>query len=194
MIKKVIFRIIKLIFNFYYQYQYQDFRNKYQISSNFIFNGNEIFFYGDGEIICGNNSYIGRYSSIQSGVGQVVKIGQKTSISHNVRIYTNSANADQNFIFKGSDSFKEVCGDVNIGDSVWIGANVFITEGVSIGDNCVVGANAVVNRSLPPHSICAGVPAKVIKFKSYLTDSEISDYIKLYSSAITQKVLQEHGE
>ena len=194
MINKIIFRLIKSIFDFYQQYQYQGFRNRYNISSNFIFNGNDIIFYDHGEIICGDNSYIGRNSSIQSGSGQVVKIGHKASISHNVRIYTNSADADQDFMLKGSDSFKEICGDVHIGDYVWIGANVFITEGISIGDNCVVGANAVVNRSLPPHSICVGVPAKVIKFKSYLTDAEISSYIKTYSSAITEKVLHKHAQ
>lgn len=89
---------------------------------------------------------LGRNSSIQVGENHTVTIGLKTSISHNVRIYTNSADVDQDFMLKRSDSFKEVSGDVKIGNNVWVGANI------------------AVNRSLPSHSICAGIPVKVIKF------------------------------
>ena len=52
---------------------------------------------------------------------------------------------------------------ISVGSSVWVGANVCILKGVIIGDNCVVGANSVVTKSLPPNSICAGVPCKVIR-------------------------------
>lgn len=52
---------------------------------------------------------------------------------------------------------------ISVGSSVWVGANVCILKGVVIGDNCVVGANSVVTKSLPPNSICAGVPCKVIR-------------------------------
>jgi acetyltransferase-like isoleucine patch superfamily enzyme len=52
--------------------------------------------------------------------------------------------------------------DVIIGDDVWLGARAIVVAGVHIGDGCVVGAGAVVTRSLPPHSIAAGNPARVI--------------------------------
>jgi serine acetyltransferase len=35
--------------------------------------------------------------------------------------------------------------------------------GSTIGDNCVIGAGSVVTRSIPPNSVAAGVPAKVIR-------------------------------
>jgi acetyltransferase-like isoleucine patch superfamily enzyme len=41
--------------------------------------------------------------------------------------------------------------------------NVAVTSGVTIGERCVIGANSVVTRDLPPHTIAAGSPAKVIK-------------------------------
>ncbi|HEY2317243.1 MAG TPA: acyltransferase [Solirubrobacteraceae bacterium] len=54
-------------------------------------------------------------------------------------------------------------GPTRVGDNVWCGANVVITSGVNVGERCVIGANSVVNRDLPPYSIAAGAPARVIR-------------------------------
>ena len=50
-----------------------------------------------------------------------------------------------------------------IGKNVWIGEYVRICKGVTIGDGSVVAANAVVTKDVPPNSIVAGNPAKVVK-------------------------------
>ena len=55
---------------------------------------------------------------------------------------------------------------VTIGDRVWIGESVSILKGVTLGDDCIVGANSVVTKSFPSSSIIAGVPAKLIRFRS----------------------------
>ncbi|KWW16539.1 MULTISPECIES: acyltransferase [Peribacillus] len=52
---------------------------------------------------------------------------------------------------------------VIIRDNCWIGARVIILPGVEIGESCVVGAGAVVTKSMPPFSVVAGNPAKVMK-------------------------------
>lgn len=52
---------------------------------------------------------------------------------------------------------------ITIGNSVWIGANVTILGGVTIGDNCTIGAGSVVNRDIPPNSLAAGNPCKVLR-------------------------------
>ena len=58
-------------------------------------------------------------------------------------------------------------GPTRIGDNVWLGANVVVTSGVTIGERCVIGANSVVTQDVPPFSIAAGVPAKVLRPVTY---------------------------
>ena len=54
-------------------------------------------------------------------------------------------------------------GDIEIGNHVWLGYGTCVMKGVTIGQGCVVGTRAVVTKSLPPHSLAAGVPARVIR-------------------------------
>jgi acetyltransferase-like isoleucine patch superfamily enzyme len=54
-------------------------------------------------------------------------------------------------------------GPTVVGDNVWCGAHVVITSGVTIGERCVIGANSVVTKDIPPFSIAAGSPAKVLR-------------------------------
>jgi acetyltransferase-like isoleucine patch superfamily enzyme len=62
-------------------------------------------------------------------------------------------------------------GATRIGDNVWCGANVVVTSGVTIGERCVIGANSVVTRDIPPYSIAAGSPARVVRELSYAEDA-----------------------
>jgi acetyltransferase-like isoleucine patch superfamily enzyme len=58
-------------------------------------------------------------------------------------------------------------GPTRIGDNVWCGANVVVTSGVTIGERSVIGANSVVTDDVPPFSIAAGVPARVVRRVEY---------------------------
>jgi acetyltransferase-like isoleucine patch superfamily enzyme len=59
-----------------------------------------------------------------------------------------------------------------IEDDVWVGAGAIITDGVRIGRGAVVAAGAVVTQDVPPHSVAAGVPARVVKT---ITGDELPD-------------------
>ena len=61
----------------------------------------------------------------------------------------------------------ETKGPTRIGDNCWLGANVVVTGGVEIGERCVIGANSVVTRDIPPFSVVAGAPAKMLRRVAY---------------------------
>lgn len=52
---------------------------------------------------------------------------------------------------------------VVIEDNVWVGAKAIILDGVTVGTGSIVAAGCVVTKDVPPYSIVAGVPGKVIK-------------------------------
>lgn len=55
---------------------------------------------------------------------------------------------------------------LKVGNDCWIGFNVIITNNCSkIGNGAVIAAGAVVTKDVPPYSIVAGVPAKVIRYR-----------------------------
>lgn len=61
-----------------------------------------------------------------------------------------------------------------IGNNVYISAGARVLGGITIGDNVIIGANAVVIKDVPPNSIVAGVPAKIVK----TVDTDIYNLLK----------------
>ncbi len=72
---------------------------------------------------------------------------------------------ERNIKFKedGSPYDDEYGKPVTIHSNCWIASNVTIIGGVTIGEGCVIGAGSVVTRDIPPHSLAAGNPCKVIR-------------------------------
>ena len=52
---------------------------------------------------------------------------------------------------------------ITIERDCWLAADVVVCGGVTIGEGCVIGAGSVVTRSIPPHSLAAGNPCRVIR-------------------------------
>ncbi len=109
-----------------------------------------------GNVKVGENTWIGPFT-ILDGEG-ILEIGDSCSISSGVQIYTHNS---VKWAISGGKEFYEKK-TVKIGNSCFIGANSVIKDGVSIGDHSVVGACSFVNKEVPPYSIVAGTPAKIV--------------------------------
>jgi acetyltransferase-like isoleucine patch superfamily enzyme/uncharacterized protein YcbX len=110
--------------------------------------------------------------------GDHLTIGAFAAIAEGVRIVMNGANHDMagfsTFpfdIFEGWGPYDhqryaaQSKGDTVIGPDVWIGAEAWILPGVTIGAGAIVAAKSVVGRDVPPFSIAAGNPARVVRHR-----------------------------
>lgn len=110
-----------------------------------------------GDVAIGNNTRIGMHNTIIGpvSIGDNVIFAQNivvSALNHNYSITTLP------ICQQGVNTKLTV-----ICDDSWIGAGAIVTQGVTIGKHSVVAAGAVVTKDVPPYSIVAGIPAKVIK-------------------------------
>lgn len=111
------------------------------------------------KIIIGNDALLVRNATIVAM--KKIIIGNYCMLAENVTIRDQDhALSDLSKPIK-SQGF--IINPVVLEDDVWVGAGTTILRGVRIGKGSVIGANSVVNIPIPPYSIAAGVPAKVIK-------------------------------
>lgn len=54
---------------------------------------------------------------------------------------------------------------INIGNDVWLGRNVIITNSSNIGNGVIAGAGAVITKDVPDYAVVAGVPARIIRYR-----------------------------
>ncbi len=122
---------------------------------------NDILIQGSGILILGENSFIGQYSII--GVNERIEIGSNVMIAQNVSI----RDTDHSFgsLDKPMNKQGITTAPIIIEDNVWIAHGAIVTKGVRIGKGAIVGGGAVVTKDVPPFSIVAGVPAKVVKYR-----------------------------
>ncbi|MDX6689534.1 MAG: hypothetical protein QOG15_991 [Solirubrobacteraceae bacterium] len=115
---------------------------------------------------------------IRIGEGSLLNIGVMVAAVERVEIGAHCMLANGCFVTDGAHRFDDpekpvpwqgftTKGPTRIGDNCWLGANVVVTSGVTIGERCVIGANSVVTQDVPPFSIAAGAPAKVLRAVTY---------------------------
>lgn len=125
---------------------------KYSVVEDFCCLNNAV-----GNLIIGDYTRVGLGNTI---IGPVT-IGNHVNLAQNITVTGLNHNFEDISLHideQGVDTIPVV-----IEDDVWIGANAVILPGVTVGKHSVVAAGSVVSRSVPPYSVCAGVPAKVIK-------------------------------
>lgn len=83
-----------------------------------------------------------------------ITIGNNVAIAREVLIMDSDAHPT---------SDRDMDRPVRIGDHVWIGSRATILKGVNIGDGAIVAAGSLVTKDVPPRTMVAGVPARIIK-------------------------------
>lgn len=132
-----------------------------------------------------SNARVGKYCSIGPNISSIGgNHPLKDYVSTHPAFYAAKNGAGFSYVdSNASDFVEDKFVDENkgyfyeIGNDVWIGANVSICQGVIIGDGAVVGTGALVNKSLEPYGIYAGVPAK--KIGQRFTNEEIEKLLEI---------------
>lgn len=116
----------------------------------------------DARLVIGDRVFIGDHVGIS--VAKSVTIGDDTLIAGRTFIFDNISHPLSPARRLRGDSFTlDESSPIVIGRNVWVGTSAFIMRGVTIGDNSVVAAGAVVTESVPPNTLVAGAPARVIR-------------------------------
>ncbi len=143
------------------------FRHIQKLDNNVSFFGNNIVEEG---VTIGKCSYFSHYTRICK-----TKLGKYCSVAHNCTIGATRHPTDwlstspfqfshwlipdvkiQNF---------ETAFETEIGNDVWIGANVVIRDGIKIGNGAIIAAGSIVVKNVPDYAIVAGVPAAIKKYR-----------------------------
>ena len=104
-----------------------------------------------------------------------IHIAEHSYIAFNVRILTH-------------DRTRGLYLNTHVGRNCFVGGCSIILPGVEIGDNCVVGAGSVVTKSIPPRSLVAGNPARILK-----SDIDVVEYGRFRGADATESDLVDQG-
>lgn len=151
-----------------------------EVGDKCIINGQFIFETDTGRVKIGNNVHMGGTMFICKSA---ITIGNDVTMAWDIVLYDHDSHSinwesrsnDNNQCYNdflnegGNKIINKDWTNVNtrpiaIQDKVWIGFGVTVLKGVTIGEGAVVGAKSVVTRDVPPWTVVAGNPAKVVKY------------------------------
>lgn len=113
----------------------------------------------DSTIELGMHSWLFPYCVVN--VNKPVVLGKNVGVGGGTYIFTHGQWLSQ------LDGFPVTYAPVEIGDDTWLAWGCFVMPGVRIGSRVVVGARAVVNKDVPNEALVGGVPAKLLKERSF---------------------------
>lgn len=136
-----------------------------------------------GRISIGSYIHVAAFCAFYGGEAGI-EVGDFANFSSRISIYAISDDYSGESMTNPMipDQYKKLeHGKVSIGRHTIIGSGSVVLPGAELGEGCSVGALSMVKKSLPAWSICAGVPAKMIRERSR------------NALALEKKFLEEHG-
>jgi acetyltransferase-like isoleucine patch superfamily enzyme len=158
-------------------------RNPHVITEGLVFLGKRVEVYarpGYGRLVIGRFVHIGDGTSIRCHEGNL-RIGDKVVFGRydtvncylDVEIGATTIVADWVYVADFDHAFDDITrpikdqgivkSPVRIGPDVWVGTKVTVLRGAFVGQGSVLAAHAVITKEVPPYSVVAGIPAKVVR-------------------------------
>lgn len=129
---------------------------------------------------CGARVNVEKGANFETGweleVGDDSSLGVRCSIPYNLKVGKDVMMAPEVVILGENHEFERMdvpmrlqgskkYPPVRIEDDVWIGTRAIIMPGLTIGRGAIIGAGSVVTKDVPPYAICAGNPARIIRYR-----------------------------
>ncbi len=170
------------------------YHSKLRLGKHVFIGDRVIIFQGEdgGVVEVGDGASVYGDTLIETGHGGSIRIGAGTRIHRGCQLIAHKApiqigcdvGISQNCAFypynRGVAPEKPISqqplqtkGPIVIEDHAWLGVGVIVLDGVRIGTGAVIGAGAVVTRNVPDGAIAFGVPARVVKMRGDLAQSEV---------------------
>lgn len=115
-------------------------------------------------LVIGDDTFL--TGPIRIDLGADVHIGNRVHIGHDAMLLTVDHEIGNSELRCAATHAQPI----HIGDGAWLAARCLVLPGVTIGKGAVVAAGAVVTRDVPPDTLVAGVPARVVR---PLTEAEL---------------------
>jgi acetyltransferase-like isoleucine patch superfamily enzyme len=167
-------------------------RNPHVVTEGFVFLGKRVELYarkGYGRLVIGKWVHIGSGNAIRCHegnlrIGDKCDFGKDNTVNCYLDIEFGAAVLVADWVYMCD--FDHVISDVHvpikdqgivkspvrIGPDVWIGAKASVLRGVTVGRGSVLAAHTVVTRDVPPFSIVAGVPGRVVRDRLAVYEAE----------------------
>ena len=106
------------------------------------------------------------------GAAQSIEIGDDVLVAFNVLItdhnshslcFAERRNDVVEWLAQRKDWTNVAMAPVRIADKAWIGARAIVLKGVTVGEGAIIAAGSVVTKDVPPWTIFAGNPARIVR-------------------------------